>query len=108
MVGLHQWWVDGDGFKVTVLTCYIAVVPNDIYQELAEWKLVVTVVAPIRKSGVQPGPVIRCQWHSRSQEMPHVLGHMLEQNVKEEFSQRMASHDQTFFRLIYYISKCYQ
>ncbi|KAJ0688594.1 hypothetical protein HanOQP8_Chr11g0396031 [Helianthus annuus] len=50
MVGLHQWWVDGDGFKVTVLTCYIAVVPNDIYQELAEWKLVVTVVAPIRKS----------------------------------------------------------
>ncbi|KAM0063876.1 hypothetical protein Hdeb2414_s0003g00096051 [Helianthus debilis subsp. tardiflorus] len=51
MVGLHQWWVDGDGFMVTALTCYIAVVPNNIYQELIEWKLVVTGVVPIRKSG---------------------------------------------------------
>ncbi|KAI7724414.1 hypothetical protein M8C21_016865, partial [Ambrosia artemisiifolia] len=44
--------------------------------------------------GVQPGSVMQGQWHSRSQEMPHVPGNMLEQNVKEEFNQRISGQDQ--------------
>ncbi|KAI3726595.1 hypothetical protein L1987_66393 [Smallanthus sonchifolius] len=44
--------------------------------------------------GVQPGSVMQGQWHSRSQEMPHVPGNMSEQNVKEEFSQRITGQDQ--------------
>ncbi|KAM0063020.1 putative histone acetyltransferase chromatin regulator PHD family [Helianthus debilis subsp. tardiflorus] len=44
--------------------------------------------------GVQPGSVIQGQWHSRSQEMLPVQGNTLEQNVKEEFSQRLTGQDQ--------------
>ncbi|KAI3785391.1 hypothetical protein L1987_44509 [Smallanthus sonchifolius] len=44
--------------------------------------------------GVQPGSVMQGQWHSRSQEVPHVPGNMSEQNVKEEFSQRITGQDQ--------------
>ncbi|KAL8230991.1 hypothetical protein R6Q57_000769 [Mikania cordata] len=44
--------------------------------------------------GVQPGPVMQGQWHSRSQEMPHVPTNMSEKIVKEEFSQRITGQDQ--------------
>ncbi|KAK9054276.1 hypothetical protein SSX86_025354 [Deinandra increscens subsp. villosa] len=44
--------------------------------------------------GVQPGSVMQGQWHSRSQEVPHVPGNMLAQSVKEEFSQRTTGQDQ--------------
>ncbi|KAK9066807.1 hypothetical protein SSX86_014130 [Deinandra increscens subsp. villosa] len=44
--------------------------------------------------GVQPGSVMQGQWHSRSQEMPNVPGNMSEQNIKEEFSQRLTGQDQ--------------
>ncbi|XP_076953695.1 histone acetyltransferase HAC1-like [Bidens hawaiensis] len=44
--------------------------------------------------GVQPGSLMQGQWQSRSQEVPHVQGNMLDQNVKEEFSQRITGQDQ--------------
>ncbi|KAJ0535813.1 putative histone acetyltransferase chromatin regulator PHD family [Helianthus annuus] len=45
--------------------------------------------------GVQPGSVTQGRWHSRSQEVPHVPGNNVsEQIVKQEFSQRITGQDQ--------------
>ncbi|XP_076956534.1 histone acetyltransferase HAC1-like isoform X2 [Bidens hawaiensis] len=55
--------------------------------------------------GGQPGSVMQGQWHSRSQEAPHVPGNMSEQNVKQEFSQRITGQDQALAQRNYLSSE---
>ncbi|KAI3758727.1 hypothetical protein L6452_06298 [Arctium lappa] len=49
------------------------------------------LTCPVR---VQPVSGLQGQWHSRSQEVPHVLGNMSEQSIQEELFQRIAGQDQ--------------
>ncbi|KAI3761107.1 hypothetical protein L1987_51515 [Smallanthus sonchifolius] len=68
---------------------------NHFQENTGEGQFVVdTQNGPTLSVGVQPGPVMQGQWHSRSQEVPHVPSNMSEQNVKEEFSQRITGQDQ--------------
>ncbi|KAL8217734.1 hypothetical protein R6Q57_021107 [Mikania cordata] len=68
---------------------------NQFQENSGEGQFVVdTQNGLISSIGVQTGSLMQGQWHSRSHEVPHVPGNLSEQNIKEEFSQRITCQDQ--------------